>query len=98
MKANYTLRVRGDVKCNRTLHDEFRHGTVSATPHYRVRQCASAPTVPCPPSPRHRIHSRFFGATSFLIWYVGGGLGRVIVEIKYMLKCSYEPNDYLIIR
>ena len=55
------------MKCNRTLHDEFRHGTASAPEHAGsvfLRFCCSVP-----PSPRHHAFC--------LIWYGGGGRGRV---------------------
>ena len=63
--------------------NEFRHDRAStpanrtSLPYGISSRLASVPAPSHPPSPRHRIHSRFFGATSFLIWYVGGGLGRV---------------------
>jgi len=48
------------VKCNRTLHDEFRHGTASAPPDCRIRQSVSASAVPLRP--------RLATTHSFLVW------------------------------
>ena len=39
------------MKCNRTLHDEFRHAVASTSEHCRGRQCSSVPA----PSLRPRL-------------------------------------------
>jgi len=59
------------VKCNRTLHDEFRHGTASAPPDCRVRQSASASAVPLRPR-LATTHSFLFGGGFLffdLVWW-----------------------------
>ena len=47
--------MRGDVKCNRTLHDEFRHAVASTSEYCRVRQYSSVPAPSLRPRPPPRI-------------------------------------------
>ena len=63
-----TRKACGDVKCNRTLHDEFRHAVASTSECCRGRQHSSVPA----PSLRPRLattHSVLFGG-EFLFFYL----------------------------
>jgi len=79
--ANLTLHARGSLKCNRTLHDEFRSrlSIRSRTRWERVPPLLLFRSALASPP---RILFDLAGVFSFLIWYGGGGRGRVSPKEK----------------